>query len=73
MIDYISCTEDGSLIRLYDEFEMRPVCESNSVAELANAYLKYGIAPQVMGSSDWFEAPFATSRDHIMKKVYELI
>lgn len=39
MIDYISCTEDGSEIRLYDEHEMRPVCESNNVAELVNAYL----------------------------------
>lgn len=73
MIDYISCTEDGSEIRLYDEHDMRPVCESNSVVELANAYLKYGIAPQVMGSSDWFDAPFAADRDHTMKKVYELI
>jgi hypothetical protein len=73
MIDYISCTEDGSTIRLYDSDEFRPVCESNDIAELANAYLKYGIATTVMGSSDWFEAPFSTAREHIMKKVYEII
>lgn len=73
MIDYISCSEDGSLIQLYDEFHMRPVCESNSVVELASAYLKYGIAPEVMGSSSWFEAPFAEEREFTMKKVYEVV
>lgn len=73
MIDFISCTPDGSLIRLYDEHHMRPVCETNDIAELANAYLEYGIAPVVRGSASWFNAPWFNAREYTMKKVYEVV
>ena len=74
MIDMIDCSDDGTLIRLFkeDDYEI-PVVETNVFSKLVNAYLEHGCAPIGRGTSNWFEAPHSVAREHLMKKVYELI